>query len=81
MDKLSASREILYNNEIVKVSVVGVGMKSHTGVASLAFQTLANEGINIQMISTSEIKISMIVDQKYGELAVRALHEAYKLDK
>ena len=56
-------------------------MKSHTGVASLAFQTLANEGINIQMISTSEIKISMIVDQKYGELAVRALHEAYKLDK
>ena len=81
MDKLSASREILYNDEIVKVSVVGVGMKSHTGVASLAFQTLANEGIKIQMISTSEIKISMIVDQKYGELAVRALHEAYKLDK
>ena len=81
MDKLSASREILYNDEIVKVSVVGVGMKSHTGVASLAFQTLANEGINIQMISTSEIKISMIVDQKYGKLAVRALHEAYKLDK
>ena len=81
MDKLSASREILYNDEIVKVSVVGVGMKSHTGVASLAFQTLANEGINIQMISTSEIKISMIVEQKYGELAVRALHEAYKLDK
>ena len=81
MDKLSASREILSNDEIVKVSVVGVGMKSHTGVASLAFQTLANEGINIQMISTSEIKISMIVDQKYGELAVRALHEAYKLDK
>nr|WP_314565478.1 aspartate kinase [uncultured Campylobacter sp.] len=81
MDKLSASREILYNDEIVKVSVVGVGMKSHTGVASLAFQTLANEGINIQMISTSEIKISMIVDQKYGELAVRTLHEAYKLDK
>ena len=81
MDKLSASREILYNDEIVKVSVVGVGMKSHTGVASLALQTLANEGINIQMISTSEIKISMIVDQKYGELAVRALHEAYKLDK
>ena len=81
MDKLSASREILYNDEIVKVSVVGVGMKSHTGVASLAFQTLANEGINIQMISTSEIKISMIVDQKYGELAVRVLHDAYKLDK
>jgi aspartate kinase, monofunctional class len=81
MDKLNASREILYNDEIVKVSVVGVGMKSHTGVASLAFSTLASEGINIQMISTSEIKISMIVDQKYGELAVRALHQAYKLDK
>ena len=81
MDRLNAAREILYNDEIVKVSVVGVGMKSHTGVASLAFQTLANEGINIQMISTSEIKISLIVDQKYGELAVRALHEAYKLDK
>lgn len=81
MDRLNAAREILYNDEIVKVSIVGVGMKSHTGVASLAFQTLANEGINIQMISTSEIKISMIVDQKYGELAVRALHEAYKLDK
>ena len=81
MDRLNAAIEILYNDEIVKVSVVGVGMKSHTGVASLAFQTLANEGINIQMISTSEIKISMIVDQKYGELAVRALHEAYKLDK
>ena len=81
MDRLNAAREILYNDEIVKVSVVGVGMKSHTGGASLAFQTLANEGINIQMISTSEIKISMIVDQKYGELAVRALHEAYKLDK
>ena len=81
MDRLNAAREILYNDEIVKVSVVGVGMKSHTGVASLAFQTLANEGINIQMISTSEIKISMIVDQKYGELAVRARHEAYKLDK
>ena len=63
MDRLNAAREILYNDEIVKVSVVGVGMKSHTGVASLAFQTLANEGINIQMISTSEIKISMIVDK------------------
>ena len=81
MDKLSASREILYNDEIVKVSVVGVGMKSHTGVASLAFQTLANEGLNIPMISPSEIKISMIVEQKYGELAGRTLHEAYKLDK
>lgn len=69
------------DSDIVKVSIVGVGMKSNSGVASLAFQTLANEGINIQMISTSEIKISMIVNAKYGELAVRALHKAYNLDK
>ena len=67
--------------DIVKVSLVGVGMKSHSGVASRAFKTLADEGINIQMISTSEIKISMIVEAKYGELAVRALHKAYDLDK
>ncbi len=67
--------------DIVKVSLVGVGMKSHSGVASKAFKTLADEGINIQMISTSEIKISMIVEAKYGELAVRALHKAYDLDK
>ena len=67
--------------DIVKVSLVGVGMKSHSGIASKAFKTLADEGINIQMISTSEIKISMIVEGKYGELAVRALHKAYDLDK
>ena len=67
--------------DIVKVSLVGVGMKSHSGIASKAFKTLADEGINIQMISTSEIKISMIVEAKYGELAVRALHQAYDLDK
>ena len=67
--------------DIVKVSLVGVGMKSHSGIASKAFKTLADEGINIQMISTSEIKISMIVEAKYGELAVRALHKAYDLDK
>lgn len=81
MQKLSAARNVEYDDAIVKVSVVGVGMKSHSGVACLAFETLAKEGINIQMISTSEIKISMVVDQKYGELAVRVLHEAYKLDK
>lgn len=68
------------DKEVVKVSVVGVGMKSHSGVASTAFQSLANEGINIEMISTSEIKISMIVSEKYAELAVRALHKAYHLD-
>lgn len=69
------------DSEVVKVSVVGVGMKSHSGVASKAFKSLADEGINIGMISTSEIKISMIVDEKYAELAVRALHKAYELDK
>ena len=81
MQKLSAAKHVEYDDAIVKVSVIGVGMKSHSGVACLAFETLAKEGINIQMISTSEIKISMIVDQKYGELAVRVLHDAYKLDK
>jgi aspartate kinase len=72
-------KEIEYNDEIVKVSIVGVGMKNHSGIAATAFETLANENINIQMISTSEIKISMIIDKKYGELAVRALHSAYNL--
>ena len=81
MQKLSAAKHVEYDDAIVKVSVIGVGMKSHSGVACLAFETLAKEGINIQMISTSEIKISMIVDQKYGELAARVLHDAYKLDK
>lgn len=81
MQKLSAAKHVEYDDAIVKVSVIGVGMKSHSGVACLAFETLAKEGMNIQMISTSEIKISMIVDQKYGELAVRVLHDAYKLDK
>ena len=74
------AKSVDIDNDVVKVSVVGVGMKSHSGVASLAFATLANEGINIHMISTSEIKISMIVSSKYGELAVRALHKAYELD-
>ncbi|AII14995.1 aspartokinase, alpha and beta subunits [Campylobacter iguaniorum] len=74
------AKSVEIDSDVVKVSVVGVGMKSHSGVASLAFSTLANEGINIQMISTSEIKISMIVAAKYGELAVRALHKAYELD-
>lgn len=69
------------DSAVVKVSIVGVGMKSHSGVASKAFKALADENINIGMISTSEIKISMIVHEKYGELAVRALHECYELDK
>ena len=78
VDGLASSVEI--EADIVKVSIVGIGMKSHSGVASKAFSTLANEGINIEMISTSEIKISIIVAAKYGELAVRALHNAYELD-
>ena len=70
-----------YDDSISKVSIVGVGMKSHSGVASKAFTTLSNENINILMISTSEIKISIVVDDKYSELAVRTLHAAYELDK
>lgn len=77
---LGVNANIETDSAVVKVSVVGVGMKSHSGVASAAFKALANENINIQMISTSEIKISVIVHEKYGELAVRVLHEAYKLD-
>ena len=73
--------DIEYKEDVAKVSIVGVGMKSHSGVAAKAFTTLAKEGINIEMISTSEIKVSMIIDEKYSELAVRALHEAYELDK
>ena len=75
------SYKIDYNESICKVSIVGVGMKSHTGVASKAFSTLAQNNINIRIISTSEIKISMIIEEKYAELAVRSLHDAYELDK
>lgn len=75
------AENIDYNEAIAKVSIVGVGMKSHTGVASKAFTALANENINIRIISTSEIKVSMIIEEKYAELAVRALHDAYNLDK
>ncbi len=75
------AENIDYNAAICKVSIVGVGMKSHTGVASKAFTALANENINIRIISTSEIKVSMIIEEKYAELAVRALHDAYNLDK
>ena len=77
----NSSETIEYDSNIAKVSIVGVGMKSHSGVAAQAFDTLAKENINILMISTSEIKISMVIDEKYGELAVRALHKAYELDK
>jgi len=70
-----------FDENVCKVSVVGVGMKSHSGVAATAFTVMAKNNINIQMISTSEIKVSMIIDEKYGELAIRSLHEAYELDK
>jgi aspartate kinase len=72
-----SAREVTADENISKVSIVGVGMRSHAGVATRMFQTLAREGINIQMISTSEIKISVVIDAKYTELAVRVLHEAF----
>ncbi len=78
-DELGA-REVAGDSKIAKVSIVGVGMRSHAGVATQMFEALSNEGINIQMISTSEIKISVVIDEKYLELAVRALHSAFELD-
>jgi aspartate kinase len=75
------ARGIVSGDKIAKVSVVGVGMRSHAGIASTAFRTLAEEGINIEMISTSEIKISVVIDEKYTELAVRVLHKAFNLDQ
>lgn len=74
------AREALGDNKIIKISLVGVGMRSHAGIASKTFDVLAKEGINIQMISTSEIKISIVVDEKYLELGVRALHSAFGLE-
>ncbi|HMM71400.1 MAG TPA: aspartate kinase [Rhodocyclaceae bacterium] len=75
------AREVSGDPHICKVSVVGMGMRSHVGIASKMFRTLAEEGINIQMISTSEIKISVVLDEKYLELAVRVLHKAFELDQ
>jgi aspartate kinase len=77
-EKLGA-REVTGDDKIVKISLVGVGMRSHAGIASTMFEALAKEGVNIRMISTSEIKISVVVDEKYLELGVRALHEAFDL--
>ena len=74
------ARSISGAKDICKVSVVGIGMRSHVGIASTMFETLSKEGINIQMISTSEIKISVVIDDKYMELAVRALHKAFELE-
>jgi aspartate kinase len=75
------AREITGDDKIAKVSIVGVGMRSHVGIARRMFETLSKENINLQMISTSEIKISVVVEDKYMELAVRALHQAFELDK
>jgi aspartate kinase len=76
-----SAREVTGDDKIVKISVVGVGMRSHAGIAGQMFKALADEGINIQMISTSEIKISVVVEEKYLELGVRTLHSAFGLDK
>lgn len=75
------AREIIGDDNIAKVSAVGVGMRSHVGVASQMFRTLSEEGINIQMISTSEIKVAVVIEEKYMELAVRALHKAFELEE
>lgn len=77
-EKIGAEK-VISNEKIAKVSIIGVGMRSHSGIASKMFATLAAEGVNIQMISTSEIKVSCIIDDKYTELAVRVLHDAFEL--
>jgi len=79
--KQLGAREVAGDSKIVKISLVGVGMRSHAGIASTMFEALAKEGINIRMISTSEIKISVVIDEKYLELGVRALHSAFNLDE
>ena len=80
LPKLGA-QDVVGDAKICKVSIVGIGMRSHVGIASKMFRTLSDEGINIQMISTSEIKTSVVIDEKYMELAVRALHKAFDLDQ
>jgi aspartate kinase len=74
-----SAKGVTSNNHIAMVSLVGVGMKTHSGIASRMFSALAREGINIIMISTSEIKVSCVIDEKYTELAVRTLHDAFNL--
>ncbi|NJM35366.1 MAG: ACT domain-containing protein, partial [Rhodomicrobium sp.] len=73
--------ELVIDTDVAKVSVVGIGMRSHTGVAARMFSSLARENINIKVIGTSEIKISVLIDRKYMELAVQALHDAFELEK
>ena len=77
--KSIGAREVRYDEDVVKVSIVGLGMRSHAGIAAKMFRILANEGINIQAIATSEIKVSCLVAAKYTELAVRALHDGFGL--
>jgi aspartate kinase len=72
--------ELTHSADVAKVSVVGIGMRSHAGVAAKMFRSLADKGINIQAIATSEIKVSVLIDEAYTELAVRALHQAYGLE-
>jgi aspartate kinase len=81
VQKRIGAKEIQHDVGVCKVSVIGVGMRNHSGVASRAFESLANENVNILMISTSEIKITCLIEDKYAELAVRTLHEAFQLDK
>jgi aspartate kinase len=75
------ARDVMGDAKICKVSIVGIGMRSHVGVAAQMFEALSEEGINIQMITTSEIKTSVVIDEKYMELAVRALHKTFGLDQ
>ena len=75
----TSARDVTGDDKICKVGLVGVGMRSHVGVASKMFEALSKEGVNIQMISTSEIKITAVIDEKYMELAVRALHQEFDL--
>ncbi|MDG2406561.1 MAG: ACT domain-containing protein, partial [Paracoccaceae bacterium] len=74
-------RDLVTDDGVAKISVVGIGMRSQSGVAAKMFQVLSDEGVNIKVISTSEIKISVLIDRKYVELAVQALHDAFELEK
>jgi aspartate kinase len=77
--KKIGAESVTYDDRIAKVSIVGVGMRSHSGVAARMFRALSREGVNIHMISTSEIAVSCVIEDKYVELAVRALHDAFEL--
>ncbi len=79
-DKAITCREVRADGNVVKVSVIGVGMRSHVGVAKTMFKALADKGINIEVISTSEIKVSVLIAEEYAELALRSLHTAFGLD-